>query len=146
MKKLIAVIALVFSAVAIADSAMIYETRASGVDELLPEFEINKELGRAWVNVVERQYWGDDSTYHDNRVLVEGLSYDANEKVVIFEKADGERVVCSKHYNRRWVIDIGGSLNDTGKCKFSVKSHIVEVDNGFEINKVKMLQVFLNVE
>ena len=146
MKKLIALIALMFSTVAAANSVLIFETRASGIDELLPEFEINKSLGRAWVNVVERQYWGDSSTYQDNRVLVEGLSFDMDEKVVTFEKEDGERVVCSKLYNRRWVIDIGGSLNDTGRCKFSVKNHAIEIDNGFEIRKVKMLQVFLNVE
>ena len=146
MKKFIALFALVLSTVAAADSIKIYETQSTGIDSLLPEFEINKELGRAWVNVVERQFWGDESTYHDNLVKVEGLSYDTTEKVVVFEKEDGERVVCSKLYNRRWVIDIGGSLNDTGACTFEVKKVKVNVDNGFEVSKVTMLQVFLNVE
>lgn len=146
MKKFIALFALVLSTVAGADSIKIYETRSTGIDELLPEFQINKELGRAWVNVVERQFWGDESSYTDNRVKVEGLSYDTTDKVVIFEKEDGERVVCSKLYNRRWVIDIGGSLNDTGACQFTVKKVKVDIDNGYEINRVTMLQVFLNVE
>lgn len=145
MKTFIALIALVFSAVAVAESTMIYETRAMGIDELMPEYQINKELGRAWVNVVERQFWGDSSTYQDNRVKVEGLSYDNVAKQLVMEK-NGERVVCANLVNRRWTIDIGGSLRNTGRCSFSVKKTTVEVDNGFEINRIKMLQVYLNVE
>lgn len=145
MKSIIVLIALVLSSVAVADSTMIYETRATGIDELLPEFQINKELGRAWVNVVERQFWGDSSTYSDNRVKVEGLSYDPATKELVMDK-DGERVVCANLINRRWTIDIGGSLRNTDRCSFTVKKTTVEVDNGFEISRVKMLQVYFNVQ
>ena len=145
MKKFIAILALVLSTVAAAESTLIFQTKNYSNYDVYPEFQVNKELGRAWVNVVLSEYVGDSSNYFDNRVKIEGLSYNPETKEIVLEK-DGQQIVCGSIYNRRWVIDIGGSVRTTGRCTFSVKKIKVVEDNGFETYKVPMLQVYLNVE
>lgn len=145
MKQILIVLALVISSFASAESILLLETRYDSSTDYLPEFQVNKSLGRAWVNVVESEYRGDSSNYSDNRVLVAGMSYDATDKSIVVER-NGERIVCAQLYNRRLVLDRGNSIRLTQRCSFSQKKVNVDVDNGFEIRTVKMMQVFLNVE
>lgn len=145
MKQILIVLALVLSSVASAESIKLLEARYDSDTEYLPEFQVNKSLGRAWVNVVESEWNGDSSYYTDNRVKVAGLSYDASDRTIVFEK-NGERIVCAEFYNRRFVIDGGNSIRLTDRCSFSQEKVKVQVDNGFEIRTVKMVQVYLNVE
>lgn len=145
MKKLIALLALMISTVALADSAVIFETKNHSNYDVVTTFEVNKELGRAWVNVSLAEYWGDSTHYDDRRVKIEGLSYDAATKSIVLER-NGEKIVCGVIYNRRWVIDIGGSIRETKRCTFTVKKFKVTEDNGFETYKVPMLQVLMNVQ
>lgn len=144
MKQILIVLALVLSSIASADSIKVFETRYDYSD-YTPEFQINKSLGRAWVNVVEAESTGDSTYYHDNRVLVEGLSYNAADRTIVLER-DGQLVVCAELYNRRFILDGGNSIRLTKSCSFSQKIVKVQFDNGFEIRTKKMLQVFLNVE
>lgn len=145
MKQILIVLALVLSTVASAESILLLETRYDRSTDYLPEFQVNKELGRAWVNVVEAEFNGDSSYYTDNRVKVPGMSYNAADKSIVIER-DGEVIKCAEIYNRRFVIDIGGSIRLTKRCTFSQKKMTVAVDNGYEIYNVKMVQVYLNVE
>ncbi len=145
MKQILIVLALVLSSVAAADSIKLYETRYDSSTDYTPEFQVNKDLGRAWVNVAEAESWGDSIHYSDNRVKVEGLSYNAADKTIVLER-DGQLIVCAEIYNRRFVIDVGGSIRMKKPCSFSQKKVRVYVDNGFEIRTKTMLQVFLNVE
>lgn len=145
MKKFIAILALALSTVAAADSTLIFETKNYSNLDVLPEFQINRELGRAWVNVVVSEYSGDSSNYTDNRVQIEGMSFNEADKTIVIEK-NGESIVCGTLYNRRWVIDFGGSIRASKRCTFSVKKIKVTEDNGFETYKVPMIQVYLNVQ
>lgn len=145
MKKLIAIFALVLSTVAAAESTLIFETKNYSNYDVLPEFQVNAQLGRAWVNVVLSEYNGDSSNYTDNRVKIPGMSYNETDRTIVIEK-DGETIVCGSVYNRRWVIDFGGSIRTTKRCTFSVKKVNVVNDNGFETYKVPMIQVYLNVQ
>lgn len=145
MKQILIVLALMLSTFASAESIKLLEARYDRSVTYMPEFQINKSLGRAWVNVVEADHDGDGSHYSDNRVLVPGLSYDATERVIVFEK-DGARIVCAELFNRRFVIDGGDSQRLTKRCTFSNKTLEVDDDNGFEIRTVKIVQIFLNVE
>ncbi len=144
MKKFIALFALVLSTVAAAESTMIFETQNTYAD-VEASFEVNKDLGRAWVNVVLSETSGDSTTYQDNRVKIEGLSYDVASKNIILQK-DGQEIICGNVYNRRWVIDFGGSVRNSDRCSFTVKKAKKQIDNGFEIYTVRILQVFMNVE
>ena len=145
MKKFIAMLALVLSTLAAAESTMIFEVNDGRYYDVAPEFEVNKDLSRAWVNVVLSEKTSDDMFYTDNRVKIEGLSYDVATKNIVLEK-NGEEIICGSLYDRRWVIDGGRSIRKTGRCTFSVKNVKKAVDNGFEIYYVRMIQVFLNVE
>ncbi len=145
MKKLIAILALIISTVAAAESTLIFETKNYSNYDVLPEFQINRELGRAWVNVVLSEYNGDSSYYTDNRVKIPGMSFNEADKTIVIEK-NGETIVCGSLYNRRWVIDFGGSIRTTKRCTFSVKKIKVTEDNGYETYKVPMIQVYLNVQ
>jgi hypothetical protein len=110
-------------------------------------FEINKELNRAWVNVVLSEWGGggDSVSYEEYRVKIEGLSYDPLEKQIILER-NGERIICGKIYNRRFVIDQGRSIKLTNRCKFEAKFMVDKVDDGFEIKDVDMVRVYMTVE
>jgi hypothetical protein len=145
LKRLIAVFALALSTVAAAEPTLIFETKNHSDYGVETTFEVNKELGRAWVNVSLSESWGDDTTYDDTRVKVEGLSYDAETKSIVLNR-NGETIVCGVIYNRRWVIDIGGSVRQTKRCTFTVKKFNVTEDDGFETYKVPMLQIFMNVQ
>lgn len=145
MKQILIVLALVLSSVASAESILLLETRYDSSTDYLPEFQVNKELGRAWVNIVASEYVGDSSYYSDNRVKVPGMSYVAADKSIVVER-NGEVVKCAEIYNRRFILDGGNSIRLTKNCSFSQKKVSVQVDNGYEVRTVKMVQVYLNVQ
>lgn len=145
MKSLIASIVLMFSLTALADTTVLLETKNYDNYDVSTTFTVNKELGRAWVTVTLGETFGDSTYYNDTRVKVEGLSYDAATRSIVLDK-DGEQIVCASLYNRRFIIDGGNSIRNSGRCKFSVKKFKKEFDNGFEIYKVPMLQVLMTVE
>lgn len=145
MKKFIAIIALALSTMAAAESTLIFETDNSWDYDVYPEFQINKQLGRAWVNVVLTKSWGDSTDSYDNRVKVEGLAYNAETKEIVLEK-DGQQIVCGNLYNRRWVLDFGGTIRMTNRCKFTVKKFKKVIDNGFETHRVPVIHVFFDAQ
>lgn len=146
MKKLIAILALMISSAAFAESILIFEEAASRGREIYRvDYNVNKKLNRAWIDITVAESFGDDTHYDDSRVLVKGLSYDPELNGVVYD-LNGEKVLCGTFYNARWVIDYGMSFRPTGRCSLTTKNKTVEVDNGFEIYKVKMHQVFFNVE
>ncbi len=145
MKQMLIVLALVFSTLAVADSKMIFETRDYYRYEAMPKFEFNESLGRAWVNVEIAENWGDDTSFYDNRVKIEGMSFNAADRTIVLER-NGEEIICASLYNRRYVIDGGRSIRNSGRCTFSVKKETIEVDNGFEINRVRVLRVYMTVK
>ncbi len=146
MKKILTVLALVFSFSAAADSIKIFEKDIDRGEDLYSiDYQVNKSLNRAWVQVTTVESFSDDSHYTDERALVPNLSYDAVVNGIVYN-LNGEQVVCGTFYNRRWTIDFGMSVRETGRCKFENKIVKVQVDNGYEIYTKKVLQVFLNVQ
>lgn len=146
MKMLITILATIISSAAFAESTMIFEETASRGQEIYRlDFDVNKKLNRAWVDITVAESFGDDTHYSDSSVLVKGLSYDPEQNGVVYD-LNGEKVLCGTFYNAPWVIDYGMSFRSTGRCTLTKKKVTVEVDNGFEIYKVKKLQVFFNVQ
>lgn len=145
MKTLILFFGLILTTVAAAETVLVLEAPAGSHSEYAAALDVNKKLGRAWVVVTETSYTFGDAHYTDKRVLVPGLSYDQATKEVIYTLGT-ERIVCSNLYNQRWVIDIGGSLHDTGRCRFAVEVVKIQKDDGFEIESKKVVQVNLIIE
>ncbi|HAZ13161.1 MAG: hypothetical protein A2X86_20805 [Bdellovibrionales bacterium GWA2_49_15] len=102
-------------------------------------FNINKDLGRAWVTVAFAYYTGDSTKYHStfSSVLVEGLSYDTQTQRVVFNR-DGVETVCA---DKKWY-----GLKATKRCAFNVKEITRRIDNGFYIVSETFYQVFMNVQ
>ncbi len=125
-----------------AKSIKIYQDYKSG-DHSSAVFEINKDLGRAWVKLTETTY-GDDGGDTKTRIKVSGLSFDKERSVIVLEN-EGQLVDCAEVY------ETGRSIFRMTKIRnlnCSLKTQVVkiDVDNGFEIKKVYQLQVILEVE
>ncbi len=147
MKTLIALLALSISAFASADSIMIFETRdnMTHLSDVTSTFQINTELGRAWVNVSISEIVGDSTYYDDTRVKVEGLSMNEDRTAIVFEK-DGLSAVCASVTSKRGVFRTNLVIRPTGECKLVAKEEKVQVDDGFNVYTVPMIRVYLNVE
>lgn len=146
MKVFIAVAALLMSMVSAADTIKLMEYRDSrDVDVYATTFKVNKPLNRAWVEVTLGESFSDDLHYSDTNVKVPGLSYSPEINGVIYDNG-AEEIICGTFYNARWVIDRGMSFRASGRCKFETKKFTKDVDDGFYVRKVKMVQVNLIIE
>lgn len=147
MKNLILSIALTFSSIAAADSVKIFEVRNSSVNvnHVSSNFVVNEEMGRAWVNVTLKDHRFDDIDYDHHRVKVAGLSMNAEKTAIVLEQ-DGALVDCATVTSKGGVFGRKLIIRPTGRCSFETKAALVEFDNGFEIRKRRMIQVYMNVQ
>ena len=148
MKNLLISLALTFSSMAVADSAKIFEVRNYGAakNDVTTTFQVNETLGRAWVNVSIADRRFEDTSYDDHRVKVAGLAMNAEKTAVVLEQ-DGALVECATVSPKRGVFGRRNLIiRSTGRCTFETKVASVEVDTGFEINQVRVIQVYMNVQ
>lgn len=105
------------------------------------EFEVNKELGRAWVKVsVSRD--GDANEY---RVKIPGLTYNSATAAIEYE-VDGQLVECAHIKVKGRGIFKNEMMKATERCEFIEKDIKRSYDDGFEIKTRRWTQVFLSVE
>lgn len=146
MKAFIALAALLTSMVSLADTFKLKEFRDSrDLSVYSTTFKVNKELNRAWVEVTLAETYFEDLHYKDTNVKIPGLSYSPEINGVIYNNGS-EEIVCGTFYNARWVIDRGMSFRDSGRCRFETRKLTKNVDDGFYITKVKMVEVNLIIE
>ena len=101
-------------------------------------FEINKELGRAWV---ELGFSTGDAESHTMpvRVKVPGLIYDKQTGEVVLETSSG-RVICAKEKKFLGMK----TLKETKECSFVQKKYTTTYDDGFEIKEIQNRTIFLH--
>lgn len=104
-----------------------------------PTLEINKDLGRAWVNI-SFITTGDGPVYSDERVKIEGLSFNPTTSQIQLD-VEGVQIICANVKTSRF---LGTTIKPTGKCTFNQKFYTVNVDNGYEIEKVQKIKITLN--
>lgn len=141
MKKLLSMIIALTAFSATAGEIKIYDVNTAAlfyVSSVSPEFAINQDLGRAWVNITFSSY-NEDPFKQDERVKVSGLSYNKDTKEIILD-AEGSQTVCARVKFRRL---FGTEIRPTGDCKFVQKYYTVEKDNGYEIEKIQRLNITL---
>lgn len=140
MKSFILTLALI-STTALAAEIKVYDQPKGYHDHESAVFNINKDLGRAWVEVNLEKQWSDE-TYTDTvRTLVPGLSYDAQTKTINLDH-EGQLVECAAlKTSGRSIFRITRIVNTN--CDLVKKEVVVEYDNGFEIKKQKRVQFFL---
>jgi hypothetical protein len=142
MKSLLVFIFLFFTFGLQAKSIKVYETYHYS-DAYKAEFEVNKELGRAWIKFIETTY-GEDGGDNKSRFKVPGLSYDTERSVITLDH-EGRLIDCAEVYDSgRFIFRMTKIRN----LNCSLKTQVVKVqeDNGFEIRTVKKVQVLLKVE
>ncbi len=104
-------------------------------------FEVNRELGRAWVEIQisDSGSSGDDAIVGVIRKQIEGLSYDQAKNQVVY--VNGARsVVCA--------VESGflfqKSLKPTGDCAISISSENRIRDDGFELSSQVVSKVLFD--
>lgn len=109
------------------------------------EFVVNEEDGRAWVEVaVDNGSFGDDFDRQTLRARVEGLSYDAFTREIVYSD-DGLRLVCARITTSRFLFSRQIHIRSTGRCELGARLERRMDDNGFEHTKNKHLVVDLNI-
>lgn len=105
--------------------------------DIKPTFEINAELGRAWVNLeIDDSPSDPDSMSEDLRVQVKGLTFDMNTQEVIFDD-NGAKVVCAKVITRGRGIFRNSRIYNTANCQFNQFVETKMVDDGYYVTKKK---------
>ncbi len=95
-------------------------------ETLTAHFDVDRELGRAWIDVMI-----EPSDYPSREPLVvrrklNGLSYDSTRKAVIYQNGK-QNIVCAKDSSFLGMT----SLNVTGQCILRTSSETRRVDDGF---------------
>lgn len=106
-------------------------SRAMGPHERLrAEFQVDRELGRAWVAVELRWLtpdgypWGGQTL--DIPSAVDGLYYDKSTKQLVYQSGK-VRVVCAEDWTLLWHT----ALKETGQCPLRVSSQTRTLYDGF---------------
>ncbi len=111
-------------------------------EELSAHFDVNRDLGRAWVDVaLTPSDQGDEAV--DPTVFneaVDGLYYDRASKQVIYQKGK-TRVVCAEDSSFLWST----SLKETGQCRLRVSSEEQKLDDGFHVRNETVGKVVFEV-
>ncbi len=124
-----------------ATSKTVFESELQD-QELTANFDVNRDLGRAWIDVKLIPYnQGDDAP--DPQVFneaVDGLYYDQASKQVIYRNGK-TRVVCAEDSSFLWTT----SLKETGQCRLNVSSEARKVDDGFHVRDETVGKVVFEV-
>jgi len=110
--------------------------------EVSAEFAVNRELGRAWIDVtLTTNSIGEEPP--DERVIekkVDGLYYDPARKQVLFRTSSSEPIVCAEDASFLWRT----YLKTTGQCQLSSHTEERKVDNGFDVREQTVAEVTFN--
>jgi len=108
------------------------------------DFDVNRDLGRAWVDVVIR---GDDTVADEPpqpdvvMVQVEGLYYDRTLKQVLY-RTGSDTVVCAEDVSFLWFT----RLKNTGNCQLTASTDQRKSDDGFNVSDQAVAKVSLDVQ
>jgi len=112
-------------------------------EEISANFSVNRELGRAWIDVqIESMTPIDDEPLR--RVIsrpIDGLSYDSARKQVLY-RVGGETIVCAEDATILWRT----YLKSTGQCPLRTVSERRKVDDGFSIRDRIMAKVVFEAQ
>lgn len=123
------------------DSTKIFNTPTPSFQSASKTFAINRELGRAWVEITLHTSFDDNSATH--QVNVPGLSFDTATSAVVF-KAEDKTIECATVKERgRWLFK-HTIIEPTGRCELTHKYVNVPVDNGFVIEEIQHFEVHFN--
>ncbi len=98
--------------------------------DLAAHFDVDRDLGRAWIDVV---LTSSDYPARDPEVVreaLDGLYYDPARKQVIYRNG-AKGIVCAEDSTFLGIT----SLKDTGRCQLLPRSETRKVDDGFRVEE-----------
>ncbi len=119
---------------------MLVEEPICSATDVTTQFEVNRELGRAWIRIefAEARNTQGPSPVKTVRKAVEGLSYDPNVKSVI-ERIGADTFVCAVDVEFLWTK----SLRATENCPIRVSTEERVADDGLETRKETVAKVVM---
>jgi hypothetical protein len=109
-------------------ATIIFEQPLQSEDLTAAHFDVNRQLGRAWVDVELTPTIIAEAP--ESQVIprgLDGLYYDQTRKQVIYRNGSGQ-VVCAED----WHFLGSTSLKDTGQCRLNLSSEKRTFDDGFQ--------------
>ena len=120
----------------------IFERRIEDNEDISANFNVDRDLGRAWVEVaLTGQDYGDEPP--EIQVIKEAVNhlyYDRDTKQVIYQKGR-TRAVCAEDSTFLWST----GLKETGQCPLRASSQTQKVDDGFDLADMLIGKVVLEV-
>jgi len=144
--KLALCVLVVGFSVGVADAAtvLVFEgPLGSWGQDISADFAVDRELGRAWVDVVlTTNTQGDEpATREVSPRHIEGLSYDLARKQVLY-RSGSETIVCAEDSTFLWRT----YLKSTGRCLLSPSIENRKIDDGFHIREGSFAKVVFEVQ
>lgn len=111
---------------------------------ITPNFVLNEELGRAWVEVTVSN--SDPEAESDvYRVKVPELSFDKTDSAVVIQH-EGQLVTCANIVTTGRSIFRQRVIKMSDRCKFKGQWRKITYDDGFEIKQTEKYSIVLVIE
>jgi hypothetical protein len=101
-------------------------------------FGVNRNLGRAWVEVASTPWIDNPQREVVARKMIKGLYYDPDRKAIIYQRK-GQETVCATDWNSLLTT----ALKTTGNCDLKVSMKQRNVDDGYTDMKEPVTTVTL---
>jgi hypothetical protein len=99
-------------------------------EDLAAHFDVNRTLGRAWIDVVITDDYSEIGEPEVVREALDGLYYDPARKQVIYRNG-AKGIICAEDFSFLGAT----SLKDTGQCKLRLSIGPRKVDDGFKVEE-----------
>jgi hypothetical protein len=131
-----------FIGVANAEQVVVYEAPLGG-STVSAGFAVNRDLGRAWVDVQVQSGPGGSEPQFNPPIerRVDGLYYDSARKQVLYRTASGP-IVCAEDATALWAT----YLKSTGNCRLIPGSEQRTIDDGIEVREQTVSRVVFDVQ
>jgi hypothetical protein len=144
LSKLIGALVVGFVGVANAEQVTVYEAPLDdSSQQLSADFAVNRELGRAWVDVEVQSGVNSSEAQFDPSIQrqVDGLYYDSARKQVLYRTATGP-IVCAEDATILWET----YLKSTGNCRLIPSTEQRSVDDGFDVHGQTVAKVVFDAQ
>jgi len=129
--------------VANGEQVMVYESVGGSSQLVSASLAVNRELGRAWVDVQVQSGATSSEPAFDPPIekQVDGLYYDSARKQVLYRTATGP-IVCAEDETALWAT----YLKSTGNCRLIPITEQRKIDDGFDVREQTVARVVFDVQ
>ena|SRR5262245_571386 len=133
-----------FIGVANAEQVIVYEAVGGSSQLVSASFAVNRELGRAWVDVqIQSTDFYVEGLPPVDVIMrrVDGLYYDSARKQVLYQTG-AETIVCAEDATFLWSTH----LKTTGRCQLTSSTERRKIDDGFDVREQTVARVVFDVQ